>query len=73
MEVLRYLPGNRTALKCVVDRYQVSKDERSGIKSDANCADDEDYIVRLVGQLTQDSLETVKFVAGLPQVSSGDA
>jgi len=49
-----------------VDPYRVSTDKRSGITSDPNRADDEQYIVRLVGQVVRVSLETVQIVAGLP-------
>ena len=34
---------------------------------DPNRADDEEYIVRLVGQVVRVSLETVRIVAGLPE------
>jgi predicted helicase len=50
----------------VIDQYQVSEDNRSGIKSDPNREDDEEYIVRLVGQVVRVSVETVKIVDGLP-------
>ena len=49
-----------------VDPYQVSTDKRSGITSDPNRADDEQYIVRLIGQVVRVSLETVKIVKELP-------
>ena len=35
----------------VIDQYQVSTDKRSGITSDPNREDDEEYIVRLVGRV----------------------
>ena len=59
--------GNRSALDWVIDQYQVSEDKRSGIRSDPNRAEDEEYIVRLVGQVVRVSLETVRIVAGLPE------
>ena len=65
-EVFAYRLGNRSALDWVIDQYQVSEDKRSGIRSDPNRADDEEYIVRLVGQVVRISLETVRIVAGLP-------
>ena len=34
--------------------------KRSGIRSDPSRADDEEYIVRLVGQVVRVSLETVR-------------
>src|SRR5207248_1075432 len=66
-ETLGYRLGNRSALEWVIDKYQVSEDKRSGIRSDPNRADDEEYIVRLVGQVVRVSLETVRIVAGLPE------
>ncbi len=65
-ETLQYRLGNRSALEWVVDQYQVSEDKRSGIRSDPNRPDDEEYIVRLVGQVVRVSVETVRIVAGLP-------
>ena len=46
--------------------YQVKKDKRSGNISDPNCSEDPEYIVRLVGQVTAVSLETVCIVISLP-------
>jgi predicted helicase len=40
---------------------------RSGIRSDPNRPDDPEYIVRLVGQVIQVSVETAKIVASLPE------
>ena len=65
-EVFHYRLGNRSALDWVIDQYQVSEDQRSGIRSDPNRADDEEYIVRLVGQVVRVSIETVMIVNGLP-------
>jgi predicted helicase len=65
-EVFEYRLGNRSALEWVIDQYQVSTDKRSGITSDPNRADDEQYIVRLVGQVIRVSMETVKIVNALP-------
>lgn len=56
---------NRSALEWVIDQYQVSTDKRSGIVSDPN-RDDDEYIVRLVGQVIRVSLETVQIVKDLP-------
>lgn len=62
-ETFEYRLGNRSALEWVIDQYQVSTDKRSGIVSDPNREDDEQYIVRLVIRV---SLETVQIVKGLP-------
>ena len=66
-ETSEYRLGNRIALEWVVDQYQVSEDKRSGIKSDPNREDDEEYIVRLVGQVIRVSVETMRIVKGLPE------
>jgi len=65
-EVLEYKLGNRSALEWVIDQYQVSTDQRSGILSDPNREDDPEYIVKLVGQVVRVSVETVKIVNALP-------
>jgi predicted helicase len=65
--VFDYRLGNRSALDWVIDQYRVTEDQRSGIRSDPNRADDPEYIVRLVGQVVRVSLETVRIVNGLPE------
>ena len=65
-DVSQYRLGNRSALEWVIDQYQVSEDKRSGIRSDPNREEDEEYIVRLVGQVVRVSVETVKIVNALP-------
>ena len=59
-ECFQYRLGNRSALDWVIDQYQVSVDKRSGIVSDPNNLDDEEYIVRLVGKVITVSVETVR-------------
>jgi len=66
-EVFEYRLGNRSALEWVIDQYQVKTDKRSGIVSNPNREDDQEYIVRLVQQVITASLETVKIVNGLPK------
>ena len=67
--VFDYRLGNRSALEWVIDQYRVKTDEkRSGIVNDPNRADDEEYIVRLVGKVVAVSLETVGIVEGLPDM-----
>jgi predicted helicase len=51
----------------VIDQYQVSEDKRSGIVSDPNNLDDEQYIVRLVRQVVTVSVETAQAVDKLAQ------
>ncbi|HEV2730927.1 MAG TPA: type ISP restriction/modification enzyme, partial [Terriglobales bacterium] len=63
-----YRLGNRSALEWVVDQYQVSTDKRSGTTNDPNRADDQEYIVRLIGRVISVSPETVKIVNNLPSL-----
>ncbi len=67
-EVFQYRLGNRSALDWVIDQYQIKTDKRSGIVNDPNRLDDEQYIVRLIGQVITVSLETVKIVDSLPDL-----
>ncbi len=67
-EAFDYRLGNRSALEWVIDQYRVRRDERGDVASDPNRADDEQYIVRLLGQVITVSLETSKIIAGLPSL-----
>ncbi len=71
-ECFAYRLGNRSALEWVVDQYQVKIDKRSGIVSDPNREDEPEYIVRLVGRVITVSVETVKLVERLAEVSLSD-
>ncbi|MBI2515605.1 MAG: N-6 DNA methylase [Opitutae bacterium] len=68
-----YRLGNRSALDWIVDQYQVerSKENPDEILSDPNRADDEEYIVRLIGQVVTVSVETMKLVESLPPFGDG--
>ena len=70
-DVFAYRLGNRSALEWVIDQYRIKTDKRSRIRSDPNRPDDEEYIVRLIGQVVRVSLETVEIVRGLPGESGG--
>lgn len=59
-ETYEYRLGEKSALEWIVDQYQVTVDPRSGIVSDPNNSEDEEYIVRLVCQIVAVSLETVR-------------
>jgi hypothetical protein len=52
----------------VIDQYRVTKNDHGNIVSDPNRMDDEQYIVRIIGQVITMSLETMKVVKGLPPV-----
>ena len=68
-----YRLGNRSALDWVIDQYRIerAKDDPDTILSDPNRADDEEYIVRLIGQAVTVSVETMKIVAALPDLGDG--
>ena len=55
----------------MIDQYQVTTDQRSGITSDPNRADDPQYIVRLLGQVVRVSVETVQIVKSPPREPFG--
>ena len=67
-EVFDYKLGNRSALEWVIDQYRVTKDDDGNIVSDPNRLDDEEYIVRLIGQVITVSLETQKIIGDLPEL-----
>jgi predicted helicase len=67
-ETYGYRLGNRSALEWVIDQYRVTRDEKGKISSDPNRMDDEQYIVRLIGQVITVSLETLKLVRTLPEL-----
>ncbi len=69
--VFDYRLGKRSALEWVIDQYQVSTDARSGITQDPNREDDEEYIVRLIRQVTRVSIESVNIVNALPKDFGG--
>lgn len=71
-EEYEYRLGKRSALEWVVDQYQVSTDNRSGITNYPNREDDPTYILRLIGQVAQVSLETVEIVKGLPELGDDE-
>jgi len=70
-EVFDYRLGNRSALEWVIDQYRVTRDENGNIASDPNRENDEQYILRLVGQVVTVSLETVEIISRLPTVEAG--
>ena len=69
--VFDYKLGNRSALEWVIDQYRVTKDDNGNIASDPNQMDDEEYIVRLIGQVITVSLETVTVAKGWPPLDAG--
>ena len=72
-EAHEYRLGNRSALDWVIDQYRVERSQANPdeIVSDPNRLDDEEYIVRLVGQVVTVSVETLKLVRSLPPLGDG--
>ena len=60
-----YRLGNRSAVEWVIDQYRVKEDTRSGIVSDPNRSDDEQYIVDLIRRVVRVSVETTRIVDAL--------
>ncbi len=67
-DALEYRLGNRSALAWVIDQYRVERDADGEIISDPNPPDDEEAIVRLVGQVVAVSVETMKLIRELPEL-----
>lgn len=70
--MLRFKLSQCSILEWVIDQYQVSEDKRSGIASDPNRLDDEEYIARLVGKVIAVSVETARLVDALARAVSED-
>lgn len=65
-EAFDYVLGTRSALEWVVDQYHCETDPHTGITSDPNDPDDEQFIVRLIQRVTTVSLSTVSLLKQLP-------
>ncbi len=68
-EAHAYKLGSRSALDWLIEEYRVTTDKRSGITNDPNRLDEPEYIVRLIGKVTQVSVETMKIIASLPPLA----
>ena len=69
-QAFEYRLGNRSALDWVIDQYRIKEDKRSGIVSDPNRADDERYIVDLVGKVIAVSVKTADIVNELSELEA---
>jgi predicted helicase len=68
-EVFEYRLGNRSALEWVIDQYRVTRNDDGDIVRDPNRANDEQYVVRLIGQVITISMETLRICKELPALS----
>ena len=69
-EAWDYMLSGKAALYWTIDRYKVTKDKESGIVNDPNEFSDEPrYIIDLVKRIVTVSVETLKIVRKLPELS----
>ena len=71
----RYVVGQYSALRWVMERYRVTTHKDSGIVNDPNdwCAEHGDprYIIDLVKRIVTVSVRTMEIVDGLPALADG--
>lgn len=72
-EAYDYVVNGKSAIEWIVDRYQVSRDRKSGIVNDPNKwleeHGDPRYIIDLIKRIVRVSMETVKIVNELPTLN----
>ena len=72
-EAYRYIVNGKSALDWIVERYAVTTHKDSGIKNDPNdwCEEigDERYIVDLIKRIVHLSVESVKIIDALPELT----
>ena len=68
----QYIVNGKSAIEWIMERYQVTVDDKSGIKNDPNDWADEvgnpRYILDLLLSIINVSVQTVDIVAGLPKI-----
>ncbi len=73
LEAYEYEVNGKSAIEWVMERYQVSVDKDSGIKNDPNDwgkeAGEPEYILKLLKQVIQVSIESVKIINSLPKMA----
>lgn len=73
LEAYEYVVNGKTAIEWVMERYQFTRDEDSGIVNDPNdwCKEHKQprYIIDLVGRVVRVSMETMKIVKQLPALN----
>lgn len=70
LEAYDYIVNGKSAIEWIMERYQIKKNEDSGIVNDPNdWSDDSRYIIDLVKRIVRVSLETVKIVNSLPPLN----
>ena len=73
VEAYDYVVNGKSAIECVMERYQVSIEKDSGIKNDPNNwskeQNDPEYILNLLKSLVRVSVESVKIINSLPKLN----
>jgi predicted helicase len=73
LDAFKYEVNGKSAIEWIMERYQVTKDKKSGITNDPNeYSDDPRYIVDLIKRIVRVSLETNRIVAELPPLQIED-
>jgi predicted helicase len=66
-EAYEYVVNGKSAIEWIMERYQVTLDQDSGITNDPNMwSDDPRYIFDVLRRIVRVSLETMKIVGSLP-------
>ncbi|WP_066307774.1 type ISP restriction/modification enzyme [Bacillus sp. FJAT-29814] len=70
LEAYDYVVNGKSAIEWIIERYAITKDNDSGIVNNPNeWSNDPLYIVNLLKRIVRVSLESVKFIKGLPQLN----
>lgn len=70
LQAYRYVVNGKSAIKWLIERYQVVVDKKTGIVRNPNEAyDNPRYIVDLVKKVVRVSVETVNIIDGLPKLN----
>ncbi|WP_198116800.1 DEAD/DEAH box helicase [Massilia rhizosphaerae] len=73
LEAYEYVVNGKSAIEWIMERYQVSTDKPSGIKSDPNeWSDDPRYIIDLLKRIVRVSIETSRIVKSLPALNESN-
>jgi predicted helicase len=71
LDAYGYVVNGKSAIEWIMERYAVTVDKPSGIRNDPNdWSDDPRYIVDLLRRVVRVSLESVRIVAGLPELGA---
>lgn len=72
-KAIEYVVNGKPAIEWILDRYQITRDKKSGIPNDPNDwareHDDPRYIIDLLKRVVRVSVETMKIVATLPALN----